>query len=673
MKASYNWLKDYCEFDLPAHELARRMSHAGLNVDSYEPRDDDWMLDVEVKSNRPDCLSHIGIAREIAALTARTVAVPEVLVREDPDESFDDLSAVEVTAPDLCPHYTARIIRGVKVGPSPEWLRRRLETCGLRPVNNVVDVTNYVMYECGQPLHSFDLSLLDESRIVVRRARDGESITTIDGSLVKLSGDECVIADASRPVALAGVMGGAESEIRETTADVLLESARFDPANNRRTSRRHMVASDSSYRYQRGIDPEITEWASRRACALILELAGGRLLKGAAEVRADTTEEPEVALRFSRLSQLLGHDVPSDVVLTIFRGLGLSVVDARDSAVTVRVPSWRSDLRREVDLVEEVVRIHGYDKVGETTQMPVRPVRMPTQDLAERRARRLVAGAGFHEVMTFSLVPDAPLQRAQPWTGAEPLAVRNPITVDRTHLRVTNLANLLRVKAYNQAQGSVDVDLFELGHVFIPRSGEKLPEEQLCLTVLTDREEGLRVLKGLLTNLLSALGIRDVPEQVPADRPPFAPGAAVELRMGDALLGVAGVLAQETADELDLRHCPALLEADFGLLVGACRLDAPYRAVPQFPATRRDLAVVVDEDVLWRDISKCIAGAASELLESVDFFDIYRGDPVPEHHKSVAFTLTFRRPDRTMTAEDADEATAAILAALKAGLNASLR
>jgi phenylalanyl-tRNA synthetase beta chain len=673
MKASYNWLKEYCDPGLPAHELARRMSHAGLNVDSYEPRGDDWMLDVEVKSNRPDCLSHVGIAREIAALTARTVALPEFTLRQDAGESFDDVSAVEVTAPDLCPHYTARIIRGVKVGRSPDWLRQRLETCGLRPVNNVVDITNYVMYECGQPLHAFDLSLLEESRIVVRRAQDGEAITTIDGTRVELAGDECVIADAAKPVALAGVMGGIESEIRESTTDVLLESARFDPANNRRTSRRHMVASDSSYRYQRGIDPEITDWASRRACALILELAGGRLLKGVAEVRADSAEEPEVTMRFSRLALLLGHEVPVDAVLTAFRGLGLQVLQRDDDGVAARVPSWRSDLRREVDLIEEVVRIHGYDKVGETTQMPVRPVWMPTRDLAERRGRRLLAGAGFHEVMTYSLVAAVPLQRAQPWTDAEPIALRNPLSVERTHLRVTNLANLLHAKCYNQAQGTPKVDLFELGHVFIPRPGEKLPEEKLCLSALTDRDDGLRVLKGLLANLLSALGIGEAPGETPADRSPFAQGAAVDLRLGQALLGVAGLLAPEYAQELDLKHAPALLELDFGQLIGACRLDAPYRPVPQFPATRRDLAIVVSEEVLWRDVSDCIAGAAPESLESVEFFDVYRGDPVPEGHKSIAFTLTFRRPDATMTAEEADGATSGILAELKEGLGARLR
>jgi phenylalanyl-tRNA synthetase beta chain len=673
MKASYNWLKDYCDFDLPAHELARRMSHAGLNVETYEPRGDDWMLDVEVKSNRPDCLSHIGIAREIAALTAGEVRSPEPAVEEDAGENFGDVSAVEVTAPDLCPHYTARIIRGVKVGPSPEWLRKRLETCGLRPVNNVVDITNYVMYECGQPLHAFDLSLLNESRVVVRRAREGETITTIDGTKVELSGDECVIADASRPVALAGVMGGIDSEISDTTTDILLESARFDARNNRNTSRRHMVASDSSYRYQRGIDPEITDWASRRACELICQLAGGRLLSGSGCVRADSTEEPEVTMRFARMALLLGHEVPAEEVVATFRGLGLQIVGQDTESVTVRVPSWRGDLRREVDLIEEVVRIHGYDKVGETTQMPVKAVRIPTADLVERRARRLLAGAGFHEVMTYSLVSAAPLQREQPWTDAEPLAVRNPLNVERTHLRLTNMANLLHVKRYNQAQGSSGVDLFELGSVFIPRPNEKLPEEKLCLTLLTDRDNGLRVLKGLCANLMNALGIGTSLGETAVDRPPFAAGAAIDISMDGELLGVAGLLAPGTADELDLRRAPALLELDFGRLTGSARLDAPYRPVPQFPAVRRDLAVVVGEDVLWGNISDCVASAASDLLESVEFFDVYRGDPVPAGRKSVAFTLTFRRPDATLTAEEADEATAAILASLSADLGAELR
>jgi len=673
MKASYEWLKEFCEFDLPAHELAGRLSHSGLGIETYEPRGDDWMLDVEVKSNRPDCLSHLGIAREVAAVTGGTVRRPELKASEDADRAFTDLAAVEVTAPDLCPHYTARVVTGVSVGPSPDWMQRRLETCGVRPVNNVVDVTNYVMLECGQPLHAFDLALIGGRRIVVRQAAAGEVLTTIDGTEVRLNGDECVIADESKPIAMAGIMGGLESEICETTVDVLLEAARFHPGSVRRSSRAHGLSSESSYRFERGIDPEITDWASRRACQLIVELAGGDLLQGSADIRADTTSTPEVTMRHSRLALVLGIRVDRDEVEGIFRGLGLEVPGQDEASITVRVPSWRGDLRREIDLIEEVARIHGYDRIGETTRMPVRAAQPDVADVVQRRARRFLAGQGFNEVMTYSLVAPTDLQLSQPWHDGAPVAVRNPVSAERTHLRLTNMANILRVKGFNQARGTERVNLAELGHVYIPRPGEHTPEEKLCLTLLTDENDGLRLLKGVLENLLLELGVTGKVEEKPGCAGPFDPEQALTLRLGDAPLGGAGVVSDRIAEDLDLRAAPALMELDFGVLTAACRLDRPYEPIPPYPATRRDLAIAVAEDVLWADVEACVRQSAPAILESIALFDIYRGQGVPEGQKSVAFSLTFRRGDRTITSEEAEQAREAILAALEGQLNARLR
>jgi len=673
MKTSYNWLKEYCDPGLPTHELAARMSHAGLAVESYEPHGDDWMLDVEVKSNRPDCLCHIGIAREIGAITGSTFSRPQVQLKENGGPPIAETCAVEVTAPELCPRYTARVITGVKVGPSPQWLQDRLTVCGLRPVNNVVDVTNYVLLECGQPLHAFDLARIGERRIIVRRAEPGETITTIDGTRHELKGTECVIADAARPVALAGIMGGLESEISGATTDILLESARFEPRNIRRAARAHQVSSDSSYRFERGVDPLITDWASRRACQLILELAGGTLLAGSFDIRADEAQTPEVTLRLARLKLVLGIEVPRQEVARIFRGLELETIKEDAESITVRVPSWRPDLRREIDLVEEVARIHGYDKIGETTDMPVRAVNLSTADLAERRARRALAGQGFCEVMSYSLVAPTPLQLAQPWHDGQPLGVRNPVTVDRSHLRLTNMANLLHVKQFNAAHGSPRVDLFELGRVFVPRPGEELPEEKPALTLLTDRKDGLRLLKGVLANLMDELGLEAEVEQTPECAGPFDPDQALVLRMDGRLLGCAGVLSADFARQLDLENRPALMEVDFGLLSERCRLDRPYRPVPVYPSTRRDLAIVVPDAVLWADIEKCVREAAPQILESLELFDIYRGEPVPAGHKSVAFAMTFRRADRTIKAEEAEQARDQVLSALQQQLGAKLR
>ncbi len=673
MKASYNWLKDYCDFELVAHELAARLSHAGLGVETYEPRGDDWLLDVEVKSNRPDCLSHLGIAREIAAVTGLSVSRPEADAEERAEEPWSEVADVEVEDPDLCPHYTARLIRGVRVGPSPEWMQQRLSLCGIRPINNIVDVTNYVMLESGQPLHAFDLALIGDSHIIVRRARPGEVITTIDGTEHELTGRECVIADESQPVALAGVMGGLESEIGEGTADVLLEAARFDPISIRRTSRAHAVSSDSSYRFERGIDPEITDWASRRACRLIVELAGGTLMEGSADIRADVTETPEVSLRFSRLDMVLGIEVPREEVLTVFESLGLEATARSEEAVAVRVPSWRGDVRREEDLIEEVARIYGYDRIGETTEMPVRCVIPDTRQLARRRTRRVLAGEGFNEVMSYSLVTDADPQRCQPWTDADPIELRNPISSERTHLRLTNMANLLHVKRFNAARGTDRVNLAELGNVYLPREGEELPEEKLCLTLLTDREAGLRVLKGVLAHLIDELAVPGEVEEEPGAAGPFPEAESLSLRLDGALLGVAGVTEPRLAEELKLSGRPALMELDFHVLADRALLEPTYRPVPEYPAARRDLAVVVDEAVLWTELESCIQRHAPEALESVEMFDVYRGEGVPEGSKSVAFAMTFRRSDRTITSEEAAEARQAVLSALREELGAELR
>jgi phenylalanyl-tRNA synthetase beta chain len=673
LKLSYNWLKNYCDCGLPAHELAGRLSHCGVAVEGYEPRGQDWTLDLEIKSNRPDLLCHVGVAREVAAVTGARLRRPEAEVHDDPSAPVEGAASVEVTAPDLCPHYTARVIRGVKVGPSPDWLRERLEVCGLRPVNNVVDATNCVMLECGQPLHAFDLARVGGARVIVRRAQPGETITTIDGSEHELKGDECVIADAFKPIALAGVMGGLDSEISQSTRDILIEAARFEPTSIRRTSRRHGLSSDSSYRFERGVDPEGTEWASRRVCQLILKVGGGRLLGGVAEVRTDTTETPEVRLRYARLELLLGLRVPREEVLGILRGLEMEVLRADDEAATVRIPTWRGDLTREVDLIEEVARIHGYDKISETTQMPVRPAMPSCGELAQRRARRLLAGEGFTEVMTYSLVRADGMQVAQPWTDVAPVGVRNPVSVERTHLRLTNMANLLELKRFNAAHGTPRVDLFEMGHVYLPGASPEATAEKLCVTLLTDRPEGLRVLKGVLANLLDELGIETQVAEKPGVAGPFAPDECVELRLDGALLGCAGVLSEGAAEELDLTGRPALMEADLDLLVERCRFDRPYRPVPAFPSTGRDLAVVVDEDVLWADMEGCIRRSAPETLASVELFDVYRGEPVLAGRKSVAFSLTFRRQDRTITAEEAEQAREAVLDALRARFCAELR
>jgi len=673
MKISNNWLKDYCAHELAAHELADKLSMAGLNVDTCEPVGGDHVLDVEVTANRADCLSHLGLAREVAAHTALEATPPDLDVSESPDHNVADYASVRVDDAELCPHYTARVVLGIKLGPSPDWMQTRLTACGIRPISNVVDITNYVMLECGQPLHAFDLARVAGGGIVVRAARPGEKLTIIDGAELTLTGSECVIADETHAVALAGVMGGIDSEICDTTTDVLVESARFNPPNIRRTARGHGLGSESSFRFERGIDPQLADWASRRACQLLVEHCGGTLAAGVAECGSADVEMPEVELRMARLALVLGLEVPLETVLSAFRGLGLEILADSDEVVRVRVPSWRPDLTREIDLIEEVARVHGYDKLRETLDMTVRAVTPSLPEVAERRARHMIAGQGFCEVMTYSLVPPEDVQLIQPWHEGEPMMLRNPVSAEHSRMKLTNMANILKAKRFNETHGTPRVDLFELGTVYIPQGKDEQPDEKVCLTLLTDRDEGLRVVKGVLSNLIEELSADVEIAQTTGCAGPFAEGTALSLSIGGEFVGCAGIVSDAVADALDLRTRPALMELDFAKLADHCRLDRPLKAVPTYPGTSRDLAIIVGEDVLWADIESCIRSAGCDTLESVEFLNIYRGEHVPADKKSVALSLAFRRTDRTITAEEAEQARATALAALQSQLKAELR
>ena len=675
MKVSYNWLKELCAFDLAPNQLADRLSYVGLNVETYEPVGDDWMLDVEVTTNRPDCLSHFGLAREIAAFSGGRVTLPEVELSEDESLSFDDLSSVRVRCKDLCPHYTARVIKGVTIAPSPDWMQRRLTTCGLRPINNVVDVTNYVLLESGHPLHAFDMDLLDGGCIVVRRPKKGEKITTIDGAECELSEDMCVIADRSRPVAAAGVMGGAESEINDSTTTVLVEAARFDPPSIRRTSRALGLATDSSYRFERGIDPQGVDAASRRACQLIVQSAGGRLAGGVGEVRADRWRPHKVTMRYPRMAAVLGLEVGREDVARMFEALGLTITAHTKNRITVSVPSWRSDLEREIDLIEEVVRIHGYDKVGETTRIPVAPAALTKRQRVHRTVRQLLAGAGFDEVMTYDLIAPTALQLAQPWYDGEPLKLRNPVSVERTHMRLTNMANLLGVKRFNAAHGTPCVDLFELGRIFLPRNtaGGELPREIVCMSLLSDRQDSFFHLKGVLQAVLEALHVEGAVEEVCEQAGPLAEGESLVLKLDGELLGCLGVVKQGVAEEMDLNDRPALMEVNLDLLTDKAAIEPTLRPVPRFPTMNRDVAIVVDEAARWVDVEACVRRSAPPELESVEFFDVYRGAQVPPGRKSLAFSLILRSPDRTLTHQEADAARDTVVSALREEFGAEQR
>ena len=679
MKTTYHWLKEYCDFDWPPEELAHRLSMAGCLIEETEPIGDDVMLFADVTSNRPDHLGTIGIARDICALAGRELKLPPVDFDTAP-ESVRDAAFVEVEAPDLCPRYTARLIRGCKIGTSPQWLRNRLEAVGLRPVNNVVDVTNYCLYECGQPMHAFDFARLQGGGVIVRRAREGEMLISIDETKCRLTPEMLVIADAKRPVAIAGVMGGLDTEISARTSDILLESAHFEKTNNRRTSRALQLMSDSSYRFERGVDPVQVEWASRRAARLIREIAGGTICKGVIDLWTEPYRPAKVTLRFARLNHLLGMPIPPDAAVDILNRLGFDTLSRDNRAVTVIVPPFRAnDVYREIDLIEEIIRIYGYDRIPETSTMTIVAGGVSKSERVEQHVREILPGLGYHETMTNAFCTETAVKLVSPWTDREALTVQNTVRRDENRLRVSILPELLRVKRTNAAHGVSRAPLFEIGRVYLPRPprttgkpsrDDALPDEKAVLSILS--EGNLLEAKGVLETLLRGLRIAGQPRFENGEMPFFEKTMAAKIILGNRLLGVIGSVAPNVAERYDLARPPCVAELDFDYLVEVAKLEVSYHRPPAYPASERDLAIVVDESVTWAGIEACIRNLDLPNLERLAFFDVFRGKQIPEGKKSIAFSLTFRAPDRTLTREEVEESRSRAIKALEA-LGAQLR
>ena len=669
MNVSYEWLKEYIPTAMPVAEAAHVLTHVGLNVDNLTdlPGGDACLL-VEVTSNRPDCLGHIGVARELAAALHTRAKSPEVTLPELP-EAAASLTRVEIEELALCPLYTARVIRGVKVGPGPAWMTRRLEAVGVRPVNNIVDVTNYVMMECGQPLHAFDFARLAEGRIVVRRATAGEKFTAIDHSEHTLTRDRLVIADARRPVALAGVMGGADTEISAGTVDVLLEAAVFDPLSIRTTARTLALASESSYRFERRVDPAGTDWASRRACQLITQIAGGRVAAGVVAVGRPLPEPPTLALRISRIETLLGLAIPAQTAAEILEHLECSIIDATKDRLTVRVPTWRLDLEREVDLVEEVARHYGYEKIPEGRQPRITLAVATKAERVREIVSHVLTAAGYFEAVTFTFTSADHARRFRRGdVTAEPLACRGTPLVVREAV-APGVVESLRV---NRNAGTADARLFEIARRFIPVAGQDLPHEELRLALACG--DDFRTVRGVLEAVFEALRVGHRIAFTASDRyPDLDPDAAAEILMDEEPIGFIGRATRAAAGAFELDEPPLVAEVGYGKLVEAADLQPRYKPLPQFPAIVRDLAIVVDEAVTWALIEQAIRTAGAADLESVEPVDVYRGKQVPAGKKSVALRLTLRRAAETLTHEQANESQSQILKSLETAAGAVLR
>ncbi|HHT9114132.1 MAG TPA: phenylalanine--tRNA ligase subunit beta [Candidatus Wunengus sp. YC65] len=659
MKISYNWLKEYVNFYLSPQELADKLTNAGLVVADIQSVEDDFCLDVEVTSNRPDCLGVIGIAREVAAVVGASVQFPETNYIST-DIEVSKLISVAVEEPILCPHYTARVVRHITVKPSPEWMQKRLKCIGLRPVNNIVDITNYVMMETGQPLHAFDLDKLSDQKIIIRRAKSGEEIVAINGARRALFHDMLVIADGKRPVAIAGIMGGRETEVSESTRHILLECAQFEPRQVRRTSKATGIASDSSYRFERGVDPEGVELVSKRAVKLIKDFAEGEVAHGVIDIRSGKYEKKRITLRIERLNKVLGLEIKRTIASDILKRLQFNILNEVDTFIDVEVPSFRGDVYREIDLIEEIARIYGYNNIPTKTSISVRGSVKSNYELVEDSVRQLLIGFGFYEVKTFSIVDTSSLQSLNLWSDTGGIDIANPLRQEESRLRTCLLPSLIRTKIYNMNHGVEQLRIFEIAKVYLA-GDDKLPQEKTCLSILADTD--FITLKGIVESLLLNLNIVAKSEWqgdvgvIGSNL--FRNEKAAKISLGDKPLGFLG-----EAKELGFKTSPCMVELDMDLLVEKANFVKKYKAMSQYPPVFRDLSIIVNEEYTWADIERCITSTRtiySDYLKEINFFDIYRGKQIPAGKKSIAFNLCFQANDRTLKSEEADTFQQAIL------------
>jgi phenylalanyl-tRNA synthetase beta chain len=642
----------------------------------------DVIFDLEITPNRPDCLSVIGIAREVAALTGQVLPLPEVSYEEAPPP-IDRQISVEIVDPILCPRYCASLITGVKVAASPQWVQQRLLACGMRPINNIVDVTNYVMLEYGQPLHAFDYHRIRGKKIIVRRADDGETIVTLDGVKRVLSQDMLVIADQGEAVAIAGVMGGADSEVTDQTTAILLEGANFNPASIYYTGNTLNLPSEARLRFERGISPELTIPALKRATQLIIQLGGGKAAKGLVDVYPGKQEHKPILLSTGKVKSLLGVEFSLDQIIGALASLGFDCKPA-DSEVWVTAPYWRSDINVAEDLVEEVARIIGYDKIPATMLTEPVPRHNPEPILSlKREVRHSLMGYGFQEVITYSLTSLELLKKLLPKPHPlEPplLRVANPMTADQEYLRPNLRANLLAALSANRRHEAGSIRLFELGRVYLPQPKDLPNEPEVVCGLLSGPrfeeswhggDEALDFFdaKGVVEGLLSRLGIEANFE--PGVDESLHPGKQAAIVIDDNRLGVVGELHPKVAEAFELSGNVYLFEINLTALLPFTIGHKLFQPIPRFPATVRDIALVVDSRVAHRQVQDIIRGFP--LVSQVVIFDVYTGGQLPPGKKSLAYRITFQSPSHTLTDEEVNEVLEQILGKLSRELGATLR
>lgn len=634
---------------------------------------DDTVVDFEITNNRPDCYSILGLAREAAAAFNKPMRHHDPVVRGGAAGELSELLEVEVPAEDLCRRYTARMVRNVKIAPSPKWLRQRLRANGVRPINNIVDITNYVMLEYGQPMHAFDYRYVGSGKIIVRRSEPGEALTTLDGNVRTLTPGMLVIADETKPIGLAGIMGGENSEIMDDTVDVVFESANFNGTSIRQTALALGMRTEASGKFEKNIDPLLTLPAVDRACELVELLGAGEVMDGVIDVLNDIPEPRTIELEPDRINALLGTDISEADMVEYLRRLEIPV-----EGHEIRVPSWRPDLVGMADIAEEVGRLFGYNNIPTTTFRGAATEGGYTEAMKlENRAGSLCRSLGYSEILTYSFVSPSifdQIRLPEDSSLRNAMRIQNPLGEDASIMRTVALPSMLAILARNNAYHNDAVKLYELAKVYLPKPGQILPDEPKHLVLGTYGEhEDFFKMKGEIEAFLRGMNVPEARYTAEKHDPTFHPGRCARVSVGGVDLGCFGQIHPLVARSYGIDGEIFAAELNFTALLSLQLPEKTYTPLPKYPAVTRDIAVVCDEAVTVAALSDCIRAAGGKLLRSVELFDIYRGKGIASGSKSAAFRLTLRADDRTLTDSDSDGVVSAVLAALEKELNAKLR
>ena len=686
MKILLEWLRDYVDFDVPVEKLAEDLHMAGVAVESVEHapggtgKDAGVILELEITTNRPDLLGAIGVAREVAALYGGKVKVPSPKLNESKEKSESAAAiSIEITVPELCHRFTARVIRGVKVQPSPGWLKKRLEACGVQSINNIVDISNYVMLEMDYPNHIFDLGKIRGGKLSIRTANEGEKLRILDGATHTLKAGQIVIADGERLVSLAGIMGGEGTEVSSATKDVLIEAAWWDPVTIRRTGRALGIRTDAGYRFERGMDVEAPPAVTARCAELILELAGGKLLQGAIDVYPTKWQRPQITLRRPQIERHLGAAVPDKDVDHILASLGFDVAPDKEGW-TVTAPPWRRDVFREIDLIEEVARLHGYDKFPSTIPAAQAPATRPPYAAARDKLRRRLEGMGFDEAVSLSLVnPD----EAEPFkAGGDLVPIANPLSRENSALRPTGYLSLVKAMARNINRGQRNLRFYEIGKGYSP-DGDKVGEHRILTLAMTGelREASVQEqarpadLFALVGAAESVLSLFDLPklERGDASLSWLAPGEQMLIKANGTGICEIGKLSPELTQRFKLRQDAWLAEFDLESLYAAGLRKSSYHPLSRFQAVERDFSLLVDDGVPFGKVMAAVESLDIPELDSVRAVDRFTGKSVPKGKYSLLLRVTFQSPDRTLQEEDIRGFTEKIVRALEEKTGATLR